>query len=91
MESKDGVMTECLLLAVQRYNPNGSGLEDPFQRFEDFGAHLWSSSVSKVEILLPSNEFCHGIVCPWDGVDGPGLLVMRPLNRVSQFTEESYM
>jgi hypothetical protein len=81
-ESQEGTTKECILLAVQRYKPIDGRLDDPFRRFEDFGANLWSSSLGKVEILFPSDDFCHSIVRQWDGVD---VLVMRPLNRVSWF------
>jgi hypothetical protein len=84
-ESQDGITKECLLLAVQKYKPIDQRLDDPFRRFEDFGASLWSSSVGRVEILFPSDDFFHGIVRQWNGVD---VLVMRPLNRVSCFINE---
>ena len=76
---------ECILLAVQRYKVIDERLNDPFRRFEDFGANLWSSSLDRVEILFPSDDFCHSIVRQWDDVD---VLVMRPLNRVSWFINE---
>jgi hypothetical protein len=84
-KSQDGLVKECLLLAVQRYNSIDNPLDDPFQRFADFGAGLWSSSVGEVEIISPSDEFCHGILRQWDDAT----LVMRSLNRVSYFVDDT--
>jgi hypothetical protein len=77
----DGLKTQGMLLAVQRHKPlvATERIHDPFTRFEDFGAGLWHSATDKVEIITSSQKICHAIHRRWSG----GILVMRPLNRVS--------
>ena len=77
----DGIKMQGMLLAVQRYKPlvTTERIRDPFTRFEDFGAGLWHNATDKVEIITPSQKICHAIRRRWD----EGILVMRPLNRVS--------
>ena len=67
-------------IAVQRYKEVIHDFSNPFKRFEDFGAGLWSKHLGEVEIIKPTDNVCHGIMRHWDN----GLLVMRPLNRVSR-------
>jgi hypothetical protein len=80
----DGIETQCVLLAVQRYKPLMDGIHDPFNRFADFGASLWHGTTAKVEIITPSQKICHAIHRRWNDK----MLVMRPLNRVSNRIDE---
>ena len=52
--------------------------------FEEFGAYLWSSGLSEqVEIIPFDQTLCHMIGRQWS----EGLVVLRPLNRVSKLIE----
>jgi hypothetical protein len=71
---------DVVFIAVQRYKEVIHDFSNPFKRFEDFGAGLWSKHLGEVEIIKPTDNVCHGIMHHWDN----GLLVMQPLNRVSR-------
>jgi hypothetical protein len=79
--NSDGIETQCLLLAVQRYKPlvEADCIHDPFNRFADFGTNLWHDATAKVEIIEPAQKICHAIHRRWNDK----IVVMRPLNRVS--------
>jgi len=59
-------------------------MEDPFRSYTDFGASLWKEDYAKDLRVVPllQGEICHVISMPW--VDG--ILVIKPLNRVSNRT-----
>jgi hypothetical protein len=80
------ISTQSHFLAVHRYESIPDNVEDPFRRYPDFGASLWSQNVSKqVEIVDLSRKFCHGICRNWQD----GILVLKPLDKVSlQLTNE---
>jgi len=61
--SPDGIKTQGVLLAVQRYNPlvDADRIHDPFKKFADFGVGLWHGVTAKVEIIAPSQKICHAI------------------------------
>ena len=69
---------------VRRNLPIPEGMEDPFRSYTDFGAGLWKEDyVEDLHIVpLVQGEICHAISMPW--VDG--ILVIKPLNRVSNRT-----
>lgn len=77
----NGIETQDIFLAVQRFKPlvDADRIHDPFKRFADFGAGLWHGATAKVEIIAPSQKICHAIHRRWNDK----ILVMRPLNRVS--------
>jgi hypothetical protein len=83
----NGIETQSVLLAVQRYKPlvEADCIHDPFKQFADFGASLWHGSTAKVEIITPSQKICHAIHRRWNDK----ILVMRPLNRVSNSANET--
>jgi hypothetical protein len=67
-------------LAVHRYLAPTASLPDPFARYPEFGASLWSSETQKEVTIVPgSRKICHAIYRDWDYK----IMVMKPLNRVS--------
>jgi len=70
--------------AVRSNLPIPEGMEDPFRSYADFGASLWKEDYAKDLCIAPllQGEICHAISMPW--VDG--ILVIKPLNRVSNRT-----
>jgi hypothetical protein len=76
----NAVLTQSHFLAVHRYESIPDNIEDPFHRYPDFGASLWSENINKqVEIIDLSRKFCHGICRNWQ----QGILVLKPLDKVS--------
>lgn len=72
--------TEHIFLAVHRYLAPPSDLPNPFSRYPDFGASLWSSETQKEVTIVPGNrDIYHAIYRDWDY----RIIVMKPLNRVS--------
>jgi hypothetical protein len=71
---------QAVFIAVQRYQPlaKSEGIQDPFARYENFGAALWSEELGTVEIITPSQPICHGVLRNWQ----KGVCVLRPLDRV---------
>lgn len=70
--------TTHIFLAVHRYL--ATSLPNPFARYPDFGAGLWSSETQKEVTIVPGNRrIYHAIYRDWDHKT----LVMKPLNRVS--------
>ena len=69
---------------VRRNLPVPEGMEDPFRSYADFGAGLWKEDYAEDLRIVPlvQGEICHAISMPW--VDG--ILVIKPLNRVSNRT-----
>ena len=59
-------------------------MEDPFRSYTDFRAGLWKEDYAEDLHVVPlvQAEICHAISMPW--VDG--ILVIKPLNRVSNRT-----
>ena len=74
--------------AVRRNLPIPEGMEDPFWSYTDFGAGLWKEDYAEDLCIVPlvQVEICHAISMPW--VDG--ILVIKPLNRVSNHTIASH-
>ncbi len=71
---------EQIFLAVHRYLTLPTSLPNPFTRYPDFGASLWSSETCKEITIVPGNrDIYHAIYRRWDYK----ILVMKPLNRVS--------
>lgn len=71
---------EKLFLAVHRYLAPPTSLPNPFARYPDFGANLWSSETQKEVTIVPGNrDIYHAIYRDWDHQ----ILVMKPLTRVS--------
>jgi hypothetical protein len=67
-------------LAVHRYLAPRSSLPNPFARYPDFGASLWSSETHKEITIVPvERRIYHAIYREWDYK----LMVMKPLNKVS--------
>lgn len=67
-------------LAVHRYLAPTMSLPDPFARYPDFGASLWSSETQKDITIVPiSRDIYHAVYRDWDYK----VMVMKPLNRVS--------
>jgi hypothetical protein len=67
-------------LAVHRYLAPATSLPNPFARYPDFGASLWSSETQKEITIVPGNRnIYHAIYRDWDYK----IMVMKPLNRVS--------
>lgn len=57
---------EYTLLAIHALSPVDVAIEDPFLEFPDFGAGLWSNSLSPEPDILPStSKICHAIWRPW--------------------------
>lgn len=72
--------TEYIFLAIHRYLAPPKSLPNPFLRYPDFGASLWSSEITKDITIVPgSREIYHAIYRDWK----PKILVMKALNRVS--------
>lgn len=71
-----------IFLAVHRYLTPTASLPNPFARYPDFGASLWSSETQKEVTIVPgSRKICHAIYRDWDYK----IMVMKPLNRVSEY------
>jgi hypothetical protein len=71
---------EHIFLAVQCYLAPPTSLPNPFTRYPDFGASLWSSEIQKEVTIVPGNrDIYHAIYRDWDHK----IKVMKPLNRVS--------
>jgi hypothetical protein len=69
-----------VLLAVHRYLAPPTSLPNPFARYPDFGASLWSSETQKEVTIVPGNrDIYHAIYRDWTHE----IMVMKPLNRVS--------
>lgn len=70
------------LLAIHRYAP--ATIPDPFVRYQDFGAGLWSQALQEqVEIVPASRKLSHAIQREWDDWN----FVMKSLDRVRNHTE----
>ena len=70
---------EQIFLAVHRYLSPPVSLPNPFTRYLDFSAGLWSSETCKEVTIVPGNrDIYHAIHRSWDYK----ILVMKPLNRV---------
>jgi hypothetical protein len=73
---------EHIFLAVHRYLAHPTSLPNPFARYPDFGASLWSSAIQEEITIVPgSRDIYHAIYRDWDH----GIKVMKPLNRVSKY------
>ena len=73
---------EHIFLAVYRYATPPMSQLNPFTRYPDFGAGLWSSETCKEVTIVPGNRaIYHAIYRGWDHK----ILVMKPLNRVSSY------
>ena len=71
-----------IFLAVHRYLTPTTSLPNPFARYPEFGASLWSSETQKEVMIVPgSQKICHAIYRDWDYK----IMVMKPLNRVSKY------
>ena len=72
--------TTHIFLAVHRFLALESSLPNPFARYPEFGASLWSSEIQKEVTIVPgSRKIYHAIYREWDYK----IMVMKPLNRVS--------
>jgi hypothetical protein len=72
--------TTHTFLAIHRYLTPKTSLPNPFARYPDFGASLWSSETQKEVTIVPGNRrIYHAIYRDW----GYKILVMKPLNKVS--------
>jgi hypothetical protein len=80
-QDQDDIDGEHIFIAVQRYEPLKNEVNDPFKRFEDFGAALWANTKGEVEIILAAEVVCHANMRKWDD----DVVVLRPLNRVRYF------
>jgi hypothetical protein len=66
-------------LVIQRYLPLVPSEAHPFVQWTDFGAGLWSMTMSKeIEVIRTSQSVCHANQRKW----GPNTFVMRPMGRV---------
>ena len=71
-----------IFLAVHCYLTPTTFLPNPFARYPEFGASLWSSETQKEVTIVPgSRKICHAIYRDWDYK----IMVMKPLNRVSDY------
>ncbi|KAH8983007.1 hypothetical protein EDB86DRAFT_2834165 [Lactarius hatsudake] len=71
--------TSHILLAVHRYLAPTISLPNPFTRYPEFGASLWSSETQKEVTIVPgSRKIYHAIYRDWDYK----IMVMKPLNRL---------
>jgi hypothetical protein len=76
--TQDGV--ERTFLAIHRFLAPATSLPDPFARYPDFGASIWSSETQKEVTIVPgSRSIYHAIYRDWDFK----IMAMKPLNRVS--------
>ncbi len=74
------IFTTYTFLAIHRYLAPRASLPDPFARYPDFGASIWSSETHKDVTIVPVNRnIYHAIYRDWDYK----LMVMKPLNKVS--------
>ena len=74
-----------IFLAVHCYLMPTTLLPNPFARYPEFGASLWSSETQKKVTIVPgSRKICHAIYRNWDYK----IMVMKPLNRVSDIILE---
>lgn len=72
--------TAYTFLAIHRYLAPEASLPNPFTRYPDFGASIWSSETQKEVTIVPvKRSMHHAIYREWEH----NLLVMKPLNKVS--------
>jgi len=72
--------TAYTFLAIHRYIAPGASLLNPFTRYPDFGASIWSSETQREVTIVPvKRRIYHAIYRRWDY----RLMVMKPLNKVS--------
>lgn len=82
-DAEDSCLLNVLyLFIVHQHLPASSKISNPFLKYRDFGANLWSSDCYKrpsVVPVFPDTRFCHGILRKWDA----NHIVVKPLDRVS--------
>jgi hypothetical protein len=79
--TQDG--TTHTFLAVHRHLALPTSLSNPFARYPDFGANLWSADIQEEVTIVPgSRRIYHAIYREWEYK----IMVMKPLNRVSNTT-----
>ncbi len=72
--------TAYTFLAIHHYLAPEASLPNPFARYLDFGASIWSSEMQREVTIIPVKQrMYHAIYRDWDCK----LMVMKPLNRVS--------
>lgn len=72
--------TAYTFLAIHRYLAPGASRPNPFARYPDFGASIWSSETQREVTIVPvKRSMHHAIYREWEH----NLMVMKPLNRVS--------
>jgi hypothetical protein len=72
--------TAYTFLAVHRYLAPAASLPNPFARYPDFGANIWSSETQREVTIVPvKRRIYHAIYRDWEYK----LMVMKPLNKVS--------
>ncbi|KAH7904023.1 hypothetical protein BJ138DRAFT_1019721 [Hygrophoropsis aurantiaca] len=73
--------TEIYFLAIQKFKACSSE-DDPFEKYPDFGASIWSEELADLDIIPSSQTICHAIWQPWRKGTTVGTTVMKPLDRV---------
>lgn len=68
-----------VILAVHRFMKKPTTMYDPFIEYPDFGASIWSNTLSEQAEVIPSTrKFCHAMRQTWDDDTS----VMKPLTWV---------
>ena len=71
---------EVFVLSIQPRKPAPAYITNPFARYPDFGAQLWSTEFEEEIVCIPATQpICHSKSCTW--VTG-GVVVLKPISSV---------
>jgi len=70
---------EVFVLSIKPRKPAPTYIVNPFARYPDFGAQLWSTEFEKEFIFIPATHLiCHSESRTW----GTGVVVLKPITSV---------
>lgn len=81
--SNDKLLRILYLLVVHQHVPASSKIRNPFRKYPEFGANLWSNDCyarPSIAPVVPGMQFCHGIFRNWDEKH----IVVKAVNRVGE-------
>jgi hypothetical protein len=77
---------ELFMLSVKARKPPSSQIPNPFSRYPDFNAELWSTEFETETVRIPATQpICHSQSLPW----AKHILVLKPIKSVSISTKAS--
>jgi hypothetical protein len=79
---------EVFVLSILRRKPAPSGIANPFARYPDFGAQLWSVEHESSKVCIPTTQpVYHSQSRPW----AQGVVVLKPIIPVSETISNLYL